>query len=104
MGIHADHVVGVKNAMGTDGRLGYDLESCGTAPKNSVMTFDQGKRCWINKAIFHLPAASQLRKVPKRLIAKLSRPIRLPHSAASLLSIPPSTKPLPKRWPDNLPK
>jgi hypothetical protein len=60
VGIAPDHVVGVRTALGADGRLGYDLEGCGGAPKNAVMTFDQGKRCWINKAIFALPEASQL--------------------------------------------
>jgi hypothetical protein len=60
VGIAPDHVVGVRTTLGPDGRLGYDLEGCGGAPKNAVMTFDQGKRCWINKAIFALPEASQL--------------------------------------------
>jgi hypothetical protein len=63
VGIAPDHVVGVRTvraAGNADERLGYDLESCGGAPKNAVMTFDQGKRCWINKAIFRLPEASQL--------------------------------------------
>lgn len=64
VGIRADHVVGVRNVQGADGRLGYDLEDCGGAPRNTVMTFDQGKRCWINKAIFHLPASGQLQRAP----------------------------------------
>ena len=60
VGIAADHVVGVRNVIEPDGRLGYHLEPCGDAPADSVMTFDQGKRCFINKVIFHQPVAAQL--------------------------------------------
>ena len=60
VGIAADHVVGIRNSVEADGRLGYHLEPCGDAPADSVITFDQGKRCFINKVIFRQPVAAQL--------------------------------------------
>ena len=62
VGIAPDHVVGIRNAVEADGRLGYHLESCGDAAPDSVITFDQGKRCFINKVVFHQPPAAQLAK------------------------------------------
>lgn len=62
VGIGADHVIGIRNAVEPDGRLGYHLEPCGDAPADSVMTFDHGKRCFINKVIFHQPPAAQVAK------------------------------------------
>jgi hypothetical protein len=62
VGIAPDHVVGVRNAIEPDGKLGAHLEPCGDAPADSVITFDQGKRCFINKVVFHQPVAAQLPK------------------------------------------
>jgi phosphoserine phosphatase len=55
VGVAADHVVGIRTN-------GYHLERCGTDPDgaDTVITFDEGKRCWINRAIFHLPENEQL--------------------------------------------
>ena len=60
VGIAADHVVGIRNTVEGDGRLGSHLAPCGDAPADSVITFDQGKRCFINQVIFHVPPAAQL--------------------------------------------
>lgn len=60
VGVAADHVVGIRNRVGPDGRYLAELEPCGTLGVNEVMTFDQGKRCWINKAIFHRSIPDQL--------------------------------------------
>jgi phosphoglycolate phosphatase-like HAD superfamily hydrolase len=62
VGIDADHVIGVRNVTEPDDHLGYHLEPCGDAPPDAVMTFDQGKRCFINKVIFRQPPAAQLAK------------------------------------------
>jgi phosphoserine phosphatase len=62
VGIAPDHVIGIRSAVGPDGRLGYHLAPCGDAPADSVMTFDRGKRCFINQVIFHQPPAAQLAK------------------------------------------
>jgi hypothetical protein len=62
VGVAPDHVIGVRNAIGPDGRLGYHLAPCGDAPPDSVITFDRGKRCFINQVIFHQPPGAQLAK------------------------------------------
>jgi len=62
VGIAADHVIGIRTLPGADGRLGYALEPCGGAPPESVITYNQGKRCFINRVIFHQPPGAQLRK------------------------------------------
>jgi hypothetical protein len=62
VGVERDHVIGIRGVAGPDGRLGYALEGCGDAPPESVITFDHGKRCFINGVIFHQPAAAQLAK------------------------------------------
>lgn len=62
VGIAADHVVGIRNVE-SGGKYGYDLQGCGDVPAgtndgsgnatgNSLITYIDGKRCWINKAIF----------------------------------------------------
>jgi phosphoglycolate phosphatase-like HAD superfamily hydrolase len=62
VGIDEDHVIGIRTVAGTDGRLGYSLEPCGDAPPGSVITYNQGKRCFINRVIFHQPLGAQLPK------------------------------------------
>ncbi len=64
VGIDKSHVIGVRTTLRTDGRLDYRLQSCATEPDGSdqVMTYDRGKRCWINREIFHLPAAERLER------------------------------------------
>ncbi len=62
VGIDAEHVIGIRSVTGADGRLGYSLEPCGDAPPESVITFDQGKRCFINRVIFRRPPGAQLPK------------------------------------------
>jgi phosphoglycolate phosphatase-like HAD superfamily hydrolase len=61
VGIAPDHVIGIRSEA-VQGRLGYHLAPCGDAPADSVMTFDRGKRCFINQVIFHQPPAAQLAK------------------------------------------
>lgn len=61
--ITADHVVGIRSLTDDKGVLSYDLEGCGDVPdgKNDLMSdavgdslipYIDGKRCWINKAIY----------------------------------------------------
>ena len=49
-----DHVVGIRATLDPQGRLTRDLEGCGPvgAGENALVTFAEGKRCWVNKAIF----------------------------------------------------
>jgi hypothetical protein len=46
------------------GRATAHLQGCGPVAdgQDTLITFDLGKRCWINKIIFHLPAEQQLVK------------------------------------------
>jgi haloacid dehalogenase-like hydrolase len=62
VGVDASHVVGVRALMSPNGKLDYRITGCGTEPDgaDTVMTYKQGKRCWINRAIFHLPTQEQL--------------------------------------------
>ncbi|MGD0526616.1 MAG: haloacid dehalogenase-like hydrolase, partial [Polyangiaceae bacterium] len=64
VGIERDHVIGIRSVAGADGRLGYDLEPCGDARAGSVITYNQGKRCFINEVIFRQPLDSQRPKQP----------------------------------------
>lgn len=60
VGIDASHVIGIRNVLRADGRLDAHLEPCGDAPVDGIMTFDRGKRCFINRIIFGQPASAQL--------------------------------------------
>jgi len=49
-----DHVVGIRSQLDAEGRVIHDLQGCGpVGPEdNAVVTFAEGKRCWINKVVF----------------------------------------------------
>lgn len=53
-GVAADHVIGVRATLDATDKAEYTFQGCGTfADGNSeIITFRQGKRCWINKIIF----------------------------------------------------
>jgi hypothetical protein len=68
----ADHVVGIR-LVESGGRLTYDLQGCGDVPDgqndgaggvrgNSLITYIDGKRCWVNKAIYGDTSAAAVRK------------------------------------------
>lgn len=61
IGVAPSRVIGIRNVI-TGGKLSYDLQGCGPVAdgQNTMMTFDRGKRCWINKVIFKEPVSSQL--------------------------------------------
>lgn len=54
VGIPADHVIGVRATLDDAGKAEYTFQGCGTSPdgNSEMITFRQGKRCWINKVIF----------------------------------------------------
>lgn len=54
VGIASDHVIGVRATLDGEGKAETTFQGCGTfADGNSeIITFRQGKRCWINKVIF----------------------------------------------------
>ncbi|WP_434388937.1 haloacid dehalogenase-like hydrolase [Melittangium boletus] len=61
VGIKPQRVVGIRTVADATGRVTARLQGCGTVADgaDTLITYDQGKRCWINKAIFHLPAEQQ---------------------------------------------
>lgn len=61
VGVPADHVLGIRTTL-AGGKTTAALQGCGTVADgvNTIITFDEGKRCWINKVIFREPPASQL--------------------------------------------
>lgn len=65
MGIAADKVVGIRQVEAR-GRLTYDTQGCGPVRdgEDTLITFDEGKRCWINKVIYNEPRHAQLRVNP----------------------------------------
>jgi phosphoserine phosphatase len=60
VGVAPDHVVGIRQSADAQGKLTADIEPCGTLGPNEVITYDGGKRCWINRAIFKRAEADQL--------------------------------------------
>ncbi|WP_299054859.1 haloacid dehalogenase-like hydrolase [uncultured Nocardioides sp.] len=68
VGIDPDHTIGVSQ-LTTDGRLNGHLEGCGGVPDgaDSVMTYVDGKRCFINKRIAGIDGPRGLRPAPYRL-------------------------------------
>ncbi len=65
VGVPANHVIGIRQVV-AHGRVTADTEGCGPFADgaNTIITFDEGKRCWINKVIFGQPAAHQLEVNP----------------------------------------
>ena len=61
VGVAADHVIGIR-LLQRSGKLSYDIQGCGDVPDgqltatgnqgNSLITYIDGKRCWINKVIY----------------------------------------------------
>ena len=61
-GVPENHVVGIRYLLASNGKQTRDMQGCGTIADgtNTIITFDEGKRCFINKAIFHELPASQM--------------------------------------------
>ena len=54
VGLAADHVIGVRPLLDEAGKITPYFEGCGREPSGNqkMITYRQGKRCWINKVIF----------------------------------------------------
>ncbi|ADO74489.1 haloacid dehalogenase-like hydrolase [Stigmatella aurantiaca] len=74
VGIDASHVIGIRT-LEEGGKLGYNLEGCGDVPNgandgqgqvrgNSLITYIDGKRCWMNKVLFGVTGAAALEPNP----------------------------------------
>jgi phosphoglycolate phosphatase-like HAD superfamily hydrolase len=67
VGIKANRVIGIRSVTDEQGRVTPRLQGCGPVANgaDTLITYDQGKRCWINKVIFHQSAEQQLAKQPE---------------------------------------
>ncbi|HVG62112.1 MAG TPA: haloacid dehalogenase-like hydrolase [Hyalangium sp.] len=62
VGIKANRVIGIRSMTDSQGRITPHFQGCGTVADNedTLITYDQGKRCWLNKIVFRVPADQQL--------------------------------------------
>lgn len=60
VGVAADHVIGIRNTTTPDGRFTAHLKGCGSVPDgaDTMITYIDGKRCWINQEVFHVRGAA----------------------------------------------
>ena len=65
-GFPAGHTVGIRTVR-DDGRITTKLKGCGGFPdgSNQVMTYVDGKRCWVNQAILGIQGAAALQPAPE---------------------------------------
>jgi hypothetical protein len=61
VGVKQSHVLGIRSML-QNGLVTTNLEGCGTIAdaQNTMITFDIGKRCWINKVVYKEPVATQI--------------------------------------------
>ncbi len=71
-GIPASRVIGIRSLTDEAGKLTYSFEGCGPVPAgdNSMMSYIEGKRCWVNKIVFgdSTKHAMERRPVAKRQV------------------------------------
>lgn len=74
VGVARDHVIGIRQVQ-SGGKLTSNIQGCGDIPDgtndgqgsfqgNSLITYIDGKRCWVNKVIFGDSSAAALQKRP----------------------------------------
>ncbi|WP_405981507.1 haloacid dehalogenase-like hydrolase [Streptomyces sp. NBC_00158] len=72
VGIDAAHVIGIRNTTTRDGRLTAHLQGCGSVPDgaDTMTTYIDGKRCWINKEVFGVrgKAAEKVQPAARRQV------------------------------------
>lgn len=54
VGIAPENVIGIRQLLDAQGRLTYNFEGCGPVADgdNSMITYVEGKRCWVNKIVY----------------------------------------------------
>ncbi|MFB0632842.1 haloacid dehalogenase-like hydrolase [Streptomyces sp. AB3(2024)] len=71
VGVKADHVIGIRNTT-RDGKLTAHLQGCGSVKDgaDTMITYIDGKRCWINKEVFGVrgPAAEKVQPASRRQV------------------------------------
>jgi phosphoserine phosphatase len=72
-GIDPERVIGIRSMLDAKGKLSYSFQGCGPVPdgKQSMITYIEGKRCWVNKVVFGdtTEAAIQRRRDPRQVFA-----------------------------------
>ncbi|WP_405829391.1 haloacid dehalogenase-like hydrolase [Streptomyces sp. NBC_00105] len=72
VGIGADHVIGIRNTTAHGGKFTSHLQGCGSVRDgaDTMITYIDGKRCWINKEIFGVrgAAAEKVRPAARRQV------------------------------------
>ncbi|MGW6691027.1 haloacid dehalogenase-like hydrolase [Streptomyces sp. NPDC054961] len=60
VGIDASHVIGIRNTTTAGGRFTSHLQGCGSVADgaDTMITYVDGKRCWINKEVFGVRGAA----------------------------------------------
>ncbi len=67
VGIDRAHTIGVTQRLTRDGRLSGHLEPCGGVRGDAIMTYVDGKRCFVNKRVLGITGPRALRPAPPRL-------------------------------------
>lgn len=54
IGVANDHVIGIRSLLDSEQKLTYDFAGCGPVADgdDTMITYIEGKRCWVNKVIF----------------------------------------------------
>jgi hypothetical protein len=66
VGVEPDRVIGIRQMVDNDGRYTYDFQGCGTVPDgdNSMISYIEGKRCWVNTLLYGASGAAALAPRP----------------------------------------
>ncbi|WP_406405640.1 haloacid dehalogenase-like hydrolase [Streptomyces sp. NBC_00879] len=66
VGVKPSRTVGIRNVSSLFGAITPDLQGCGRVRdgENSMITYIEGKRCWINKVIYGVGGAAAERQLP----------------------------------------
>ncbi|MFE5946623.1 haloacid dehalogenase-like hydrolase [Streptomyces sp. NPDC056480] len=72
VGVAPSHAIGIRNTTDRGGRLTAHLKGCGTVRdgEDTMITYIDGKRCWINQEIFGVrgPAAERVQPASRRQV------------------------------------
>ncbi|WP_405446582.1 haloacid dehalogenase-like hydrolase [Streptomyces erythrochromogenes] len=72
VGIDADHVIGIRNTTTRGGAYTTRLQGCGSVRDgaDTMITYIDGKRCWINQEVFGVrgPAAERIQPAARRQV------------------------------------
>lgn len=65
VGLPPNRAIGIRPLLDDYRNITAHVPGCGPAPdgEDTVMTYNEGKRCWINKLIYKVPPAQQLTRL-----------------------------------------